>query len=117
MRALLVCALALASSATFADFTGRVVKIVDGDTLSVLVNKNQIRVRLYGIDAPDRRQAFYVRSRQSLAQLCADKQAHVEERGKGSLGPHHRPGQLLRHRRQQRAAAPGLEMKRPRRAE
>jgi endonuclease YncB( thermonuclease family) len=41
-----------------ADFTGRVVKVADGDTLTVLVNKTQVRVRLDGIDAPESKQAF-----------------------------------------------------------
>jgi endonuclease YncB( thermonuclease family) len=53
MRAVLVLALLAASSAALADFTGRVVKVSDGDTLTVLVNKRQIRVRLEAIDAPE----------------------------------------------------------------
>jgi micrococcal nuclease len=68
MRAVLfLVVLTVAPSAALADFTGRVVKVIDGDTLTVLVNKKQIRVRLDGIDAPERGQAFYKRSRQSLA--------------------------------------------------
>jgi endonuclease YncB( thermonuclease family) len=69
-----------------ADFTGRVVKVADGDTLTVLVNKTQIRVRLDGIDAPESKQAFGNRSRQSLAELCAGKSADVGERGKDRYG-------------------------------
>src|SRR5688572_26112349 len=87
MRAvLLLVALALAPGSALADFTGRVVKVIDGDTLTVLVKKRQIRVRLDGIDAPERGQAFSVRSRQSLAKLCAAKTANVEDRGKDRYG-------------------------------
>lgn len=33
---------------------GKVVKIIDGDTLELLdTNKNSYRIRLYGIDAPE----------------------------------------------------------------
>jgi endonuclease YncB( thermonuclease family) len=46
------------SSSAFADFTGRVAKVSDGDTLTVLVNKTQVRVRLDAIDAPERGQTF-----------------------------------------------------------
>jgi endonuclease YncB( thermonuclease family) len=44
--------------------TGRVVKISDGDTLTVLdESKRQHKVRLVGIDAPERKQAFGTVSR------------------------------------------------------
>lgn len=49
------------------------VKVQDGDTLTVLVNKAQIRVRLDAIDAPELSQAFGKRSRQSLAELSAPR--------------------------------------------
>lgn len=87
MRAVLLSiSLAAASSATFADFSGRVVNIADGDTLSVLVEKRPIRVRLDGIDAPERGQPFGKRSRQSLSDLCAAKTARVEDHGKDRFG-------------------------------
>jgi endonuclease YncB( thermonuclease family) len=78
--------IALAPSLALADFTGRVVKVADGDTITVLVNKTQIRVRLDAIDAPESKQAFGKRSRQSLAYMCAAKIARVEDRGKDRYG-------------------------------
>lgn len=83
---LLSVLLAFSPSVAVADFNGRVVKIADGDTLTVLVNKAQIRVRLDAIDAPESRQAFGKRSRQSLVELCAAKDAHIAERGKDRYG-------------------------------
>jgi endonuclease YncB( thermonuclease family) len=63
-----------------------VVKVSDGDTLTVLVAKRQIRIRLDGIDAPESKQAFGTRSRQSLADVCAAKTAEVVDRGKDRYG-------------------------------
>src|SRR5688500_6138898 len=57
MRRALVIAMAFAPSIALVDFTGRVVKVADGDTITVLVAKKQIKVRLDGIDAPERKQA------------------------------------------------------------
>ncbi len=49
--------LSLAASAD--TLTGKVVKITDGDTLYVLdVNYKQHKIRLAGIDAPERKQAY-----------------------------------------------------------
>jgi endonuclease YncB( thermonuclease family) len=93
MRAvLLLSVLALAPGAALADFTGRVVKVADGDTLTVLVDTNHrvgkkhVRVRLDGIDAPEWDQAYGKQSRRSLAQLCAAKDARVVARGKDHYG-------------------------------
>ena len=88
MRAvpIFVAAVLFAPVSAVADFTGRVVKVSDGDTLTVLVNKAQIRVRLDAIDAPESRQPFGKRSRQSLAELCASKDAWVDDRGEDRYG-------------------------------
>src|SRR5437773_12301983 len=83
MRAFIIAvAVALAPGAAWADFTGRVVRVHDGDTLTVLVDHTQVRVRLTDIDAPELGQAFGKRSRQSLADMCAGQVARVADRGK-----------------------------------
>ena len=57
---------------------GLVVAIADGDTLTVLSSDFQrVKVRLAEIDAPEKRQPFGTRSRQSLAALCHEKRAEV----------------------------------------
>jgi micrococcal nuclease len=40
------------------NFTGRVVGIYDGDTITVLRAGKAVTVRLYGVDAPEEKQAF-----------------------------------------------------------
>jgi len=59
--------------------SGRVVRVVDGDTLVLLLPGNvQERIRLAGIDCPERRQAFGTRATQALARLAAGKEVTVE---------------------------------------
>ena len=58
---------------------GRVVGVADGDTLTVLdADYVQHKIRLAGIDAPEKRQAFGNRSKQSLSDLAFDKTVTVE---------------------------------------
>ena len=56
---------------------GRVVSIQDGDTLTVLVAGQPIKVRLAGIDAPERDQPFGEKSRQSLSQMAFNRTVSV----------------------------------------
>jgi endonuclease YncB( thermonuclease family) len=73
--------LLLAAVPAAADVLGRVVSVHDGDTLTVLVEHRQVKVRLTDIDAPELGQAFGTRSRQSLSELCFGKVAALEIRG------------------------------------
>lgn len=59
--------------------TGRVVRVADGDTVTILDSNNtQHRIRLQGIDAPESHQAFGTQSKQSLSQMIFDKDVTVE---------------------------------------
>jgi hypothetical protein len=53
-RFLFAGTLALASLFAYADFTGKVVAVADGDTITVLRDKEQVKIRLAGIDAPEK---------------------------------------------------------------
>lgn len=51
-----------------AQITGKVVSVADGDTITVLTAaKESVKVRFYGIDAPESRQAFGARAKQELS--------------------------------------------------
>ena len=60
--------------------------MTDGDTLTVLVDRKPIKVRLADIDAPERKQPYGTRSRQSLAELCHKKLATVGARDTDRYG-------------------------------
>ncbi|EPC7919198.1 thermonuclease family protein [Yersinia enterocolitica] len=61
-----------------ADIDGRIVRILDGDTLEVLSDTGiRTRIRLEGIDAPEKAQPFGQRSRQALTKMTAGKVVHI----------------------------------------
>lgn len=74
-------------SATYADLTGRVVAVTDGDTIKVLDSTDtQYKIRLTGIDAPERGQPFGTKSRDHLASLVAGKDVRVESKKNDRYG-------------------------------
>jgi len=66
--------------------TGRVVSIADGDSITVLIDGAQVKIRLVGIDAPERKQPFGTRSREHLANLVHEKDVTVETAGTDRYG-------------------------------
>jgi endonuclease YncB( thermonuclease family) len=75
---LFLLVLGSASPAAAREIHGRVVGITDGDTLTLFTElRQQVRVRLAGIDAPERRQPFGDRARQMLAGLTFERRARV----------------------------------------
>src|SRR5262249_34773645 len=48
-------------------FQAKVVKIADGDTITVLLDKTQHKIRLEAIDTPEKGQAYGTKARQALA--------------------------------------------------
>ncbi len=86
LRRFLAVGFALAIPAHAADTTGLVVSVPDGDTLTVLVGKQQVKVRLAEIDAPELRQAFGNRSKQSLAELCFQERAKIQQIARDRYG-------------------------------
>jgi endonuclease YncB( thermonuclease family) len=59
--------------------TGRVVGVTDGDTITVLdANRQQHKIRLGGIDAPEKAQPFGQRSKENLSRLVFNKEVQVD---------------------------------------
>lgn len=67
--------------------SGRVVGVADGDTLTVLdSSKKQHKIRLDGIDAPEKAQPFGQRSKQSLSDLAYNRNVQVETHKRDRYG-------------------------------
>jgi endonuclease YncB( thermonuclease family) len=67
--------------------TGNVVGVADGDTITVLdADKVQHKIRLAGIDAPEKKQEFGNRSKESLSDLVFDKTVNVETEKRDRYG-------------------------------
>lgn len=84
----LLVTLVLATSESGAnELAGRVVGVLDGDTIDVLTPaKEQVRVRLMGIDAPEKAQAFGQSSKQALADLVFSREVTIEWKKKDRNG-------------------------------
>tara|TARA_R110002096_G_scaffold11515_8_gene42368 strand:+ start:8873 stop:9868 length:996 start_codon:yes stop_codon:yes gene_type:complete len=63
--------------------TGKVIRILDGDTIDILTSENRaIRIRLHGIDAPEKAQPFCAQSREMLKKLVLGKTVTVHRYGR-----------------------------------
>ena len=79
--------LALACSANAEILIGRVVGVGDGDTITVLdTDKVQHKIRLAGIDAPEKKQPFGNRSKESLSDLAFNKTVDIETNKRDRYG-------------------------------
>lgn len=59
--------------------SGRIVGVTDGDTLVLLAaNRDQYKIRLSGIDAPEKRQPFGERSKTNLSALAFGQEATAD---------------------------------------
>ena len=77
----------LATTAIAADtITGRVVGITDGDTITLRTTTDTIKVRLTGIDAPERGQPFGTKAKQALSGMVFGKDVTVKSSGEDRYG-------------------------------
>ena len=62
---------------------GKVVKIIDGDTFDVLLGDNTtVRIRMFGIDCPERRQDYYQVCKDALGSYIFGKNVDIIIRDK-----------------------------------
>jgi micrococcal nuclease len=71
----------------FANFTGRVIAVKDGDTVVVLDGSyRQVKVRLQGIDAPEYKQPYGMAAKKYAKSLVYRKMVTVREAGTDRYG-------------------------------
>lgn len=75
----LIAAVLWGSGVYGAEILGRVVGVSDGDTITVLdeMDKGRFRVRLFGVDAPEKRQAYGNKAKNYLSSLIFGKRVSV----------------------------------------
>ena len=86
VAALLLLHLFSASPLLAADFSGKVVGVLDGDTIEVLHNTHAERIRLNGIDCPEKGQAYGNRAKQAASALVFGKEVTLQTYGKDKFG-------------------------------
>lgn len=85
MLGLLCCSFGIASLAQ-ADFSGAVVGVLDGDTIEVMHDGVAERIRLQGIDCPEKRQAFGQKAKQAASSMAFGKQVSIATQGHDKYG-------------------------------
>jgi len=83
---LLLLLASLAGAADTQVLTGKVVGVADGDTPTLLVKETPVRIRLAGIDAPERRQPFATRAGNALGDKVFGKTVTVLPMGQDDRG-------------------------------
>jgi len=58
---------------------GKVIRVADGDTITILTNTEKVKIRLAEIDTPERAQPYGKQAKDALAKLIAGKSVIVEE--------------------------------------
>lgn len=84
--AVLLMALGLAAPGWAEQFQAKVIRVLDGDTIEILRNGQPERIRLNGIDCPEKAQAFGQRARQFTAESCFGKVVAIDDRGRDRYG-------------------------------
>jgi len=64
-----------------ADFSGRVISVLDGDTIEVLHDHRAERIRLNGIDCPEKGQTYGKKAKQAASELVFAKEVTVQTHG------------------------------------
>jgi micrococcal nuclease len=75
-----------AALTAFADFSGRCVGVSDGDTIKVLRDGKEVKIRLEGIDCPETHQDFCAKAKEFTAGLVFGKEVTVKEKEQDKYG-------------------------------
>lgn len=67
-------------------FQAQCVRVIDGSTVAITRDGNDVEVRLEGIDAPELEQSFGIEAKQGASSLMLSKQLIVEVQGTDQFG-------------------------------
>ena len=68
------------------DISGKVIGVTDGDTIELLIGRESVKVRLNGIDCPEKKQAFGQKAKQFTSDMVYRKTVTVAVSGKDRYG-------------------------------
>jgi endonuclease YncB( thermonuclease family) len=87
---ILWCLLMVVRPGLTAEFNGEVIRVLVGDTIEVLHETKPERIRLYGIDCPEKGQPFGQKAKQATSSLVFGKdvkvETHEKDKHRRSLG-------------------------------
>ena len=79
MRVLFWVLLVLTTLTGYSQLVGKVISVADGDTFTMLVNNEQIKIRLHGIDCPEKGQDFGTVAKKFISDRVFGKIVSVEK--------------------------------------
>ena len=68
------------------EFSGQVIGVIDGDTIDMLHNGKAKRIRLNGIDCPEKGQAYGQKAKHAASALVFGKEVRLQPYGKDKYG-------------------------------
>ena len=84
---LLTVVVSFLSFQVITNINGKIVGVTDGDTVKLLTaDLTEIKVRLEGIDCPEKNQAFGQKAKQYASDLCFGKQVKLQKTGEDRYG-------------------------------
>jgi len=87
LRHILIVLMLLSSSFALArTLSGKVVSVKDGDTIHILMNRTTYKIRLDGIDCPEKNQAFGTQAKAFTSNMVFGKVVRVETQGQDRYG-------------------------------
>ena len=90
MKLLLVVLLALCAQTQAENLSGLVLGVADGDTINLRdTSQAQHRIRLSGVDAPEKAQPYGLQSRQSLSDMALGRTENQLGEGNFTLDHQH----------------------------
>ena len=73
-------------AAAVSDYNGLVVSVLDGDTIEVLHKQHPERIRLSGIDCPEKGQAYGHQAKQAISAMVFGKEVLLQTYGRDRAG-------------------------------